>query len=127
MLHGTHTLTGWQPRRVGLPFWLKHSSGPLDLISDSWFSVLFSVVSLLLVMAAAGALASCASNAELTLEQVATMLSGIIGNREIRAAGVVDTLHAAELVGMLKNAHGFSLSEGDQGRLQTTKAGGHER
>ena len=29
---------------------------------------------------------------------------------EIRAAGVVDTLHAAELVGMLKNAAALSLS-----------------
>ena len=58
-------------------------------------------------MAAAGA----ASDAELTLEQVATILSGIIGKTvpEIRAAGVVDTLHAAELVGMLKNAPALSL------------------
>ena len=40
--------------------------------------LLLIVVFLLLVMAAAGALASCASDAELTLEQVATMLSGVI-------------------------------------------------
>ena len=62
-------------------------------------------------MAVAGALASCASDAELTLEQVATMLSGIIGKTvpETRAAGVVDTLQAAEFVGLLKIAPALSL------------------
>ena len=106
MHHGTHPLTRWQPRRVGLPFSLKYASGPTDLISDSWFLLLFSVVFLvfpLLVMAAAGALASCASDAELTLEQMATMLSGIIGKTvpEIRAAGVEDAFHAADVLSML--------------------------
>ena len=47
-------------------------------------------------MDAAGALASRAPDAELTLEQVAAMLSGAIGKPvpEIQAAGVVDMLHA---------------------------------
>ena len=56
--------------------------GPRDPIADYGLFLLFllfSVVFLLLVMAAAGALASRASDAELTLEQVATMLSGITG------------------------------------------------
>ena len=33
----THTLRRWQPRRVGLPFWLKFSSDPRDLIANSGF------------------------------------------------------------------------------------------
>ena len=89
-------------------------SDPRDLISDYGLFLLFllfSEVFLSLVIAAAGTLALCTSDAELTLEQVATMLSGITGKTvpEIRAAGVVDTLHAAELVGMLKNAPALSL------------------
>ena len=72
------------------------STGPdLGLRSDLACCFLFcSVVFLLLVMAAAGALASCASDAELTLEQVAAMLSGVMPILEIQPAGVVDMLHA---------------------------------
>ena len=80
------------------------STGPdRGLLSD--FLLLFSVVFLLLVMAAVGAQTSCASDAELTFEQVAVMLSGVIGKPipEIQAAGVVDMLHAAEVMGMLKD------------------------
>ena len=87
------------------------STWPDRGLRSEFLFVVFVFFFLLLVMAAAGALASCASDAELTLEQVATMLSGIIGKTvpEIQAAGVVDMmLHASELMDMLKNAPALS-------------------
>ena len=62
-------------------------------------------------MPAAGAHASSALEADLTLGQVAAKLSGIIGKpvSDIFASGVVNTLHAAELVGLLRHEPAQSL------------------
>ena len=81
-------------------------------------------------MAAAGAHASSALEADLTLGQVAAKLLGIIGKpvSDIFASGVVNTLHAAELVDLLRNEPALSLlaqatkDDAKRRKLESTQA-----
>ena len=90
-------------------------SGPRDLIAD--YVLIFAVFCCFLLSFCCWSwlqlapLLRALPIVELTLEQVAAMLSGVIGKPvpEIQAAGVVDMLHAAEVMGMLKDAPALSL------------------
>ena len=92
-----------------MPFWVQSRRGPICLISRG-FSLTVSVFLVgcfvrLLVMASLPRVVPTASSDDLVIEDVATLLADITKQPDVdvRSKGVVETLLAAETVGLLKD------------------------